>query len=100
MPPGGTEGWKRFEANPHGFDLVIIDHVMPRITGMRLAERMLEIRRDLPVILLTGYSETVSSEKVKAMGISELLMKPMDKRALAETLRRVLENKAASPSES
>lgn len=92
----GPEGWEKFEENPQGFDLIITDHVMPDITGTKLAERMLEVRTDLPVILFTGYSETVSPEKAKAAGISEFLIKPVDKRELAETVRRVLDSREKS----
>lgn len=88
----GLEGWKKFEDNPYDFDLVITDQVMPDITGMRLAERMSKLRKDLPIILFTGYSEAVSPEKAKAVGINEFLMKPVAKRKLAETVRRVLDD--------
>ena len=52
---------------------------------------MLETREDLPVILFTGYSETVSPEKAKAAGIREFVMKPLTKQEVAETIRRVLD---------
>ncbi|MHB8111609.1 MAG: hybrid sensor histidine kinase/response regulator [Syntrophorhabdaceae bacterium] len=87
----GSEGWIQFEHDPYRFDLVITDHVMPEITGMRLAERMLELRGDLPIILCTGYSEMVSAEKAKAAGIREFLMKPLMIQELAYIVRRVLD---------
>jgi FixJ family two-component response regulator len=71
---------------------------MPDLTGMRLAERMLAVRKDLPVILFTGYTETVSPEKAKAAGIKEFLMKPVLKKKLAETVRRVLDSRNRSES--
>jgi DNA-binding NarL/FixJ family response regulator len=73
-------------------------HVMPEITGMRLAERMLGLRPDLPIILSAGYCETVSAEEAIAAGISEFLMKPIESRALAETVRRVVDSRASVPS--
>jgi PAS domain S-box-containing protein len=88
---GGLEGWKIFEDSPDNFDLVITDHVMPGLTGIRLAEMMLESRKELPIILFTGYSETVSPEKAKAAGIRAFLMKPVVKKTLAETVRHVLD---------
>jgi PAS domain S-box-containing protein len=87
----GAEAWNKFKDSPQGFDLVITDHIMPNLTGMRLAEKMLAVRSSLPIILFTGYSETVSAEEAKAAGISEFLMKPIDARQLAETVRRVLD---------
>ncbi len=90
---GGSEGWKGFTNNPDGFDLVLVDQVMPEMAGMRLAEKMLAVRRDLPVILFTGYSETVSREKAYAAGIRGFLMKPIMRKQLAETVRQVLDSR-------
>lgn len=89
----GPEGWKKFKDRPQEFDLVITDHVMPEMTGIRLAEKMLEVRSDLPIILFTGYSEAVSAEQAKARGIGEFLIKPIVARELAETVRRVLDGR-------
>jgi signal transduction histidine kinase/CheY-like chemotaxis protein len=87
----GQEGLRIFEQDH--FDLVITDHVMPEMTGMRLAERILQKRADTPVILFTGYSDTVSRQITKQAGISEFVMKPLVKRELAETVRRVLDSR-------
>jgi len=72
-------------------DLVISDQTMPDMTGINLAREILSIRPELPVILCTGYSEEVNSETIKAAGISDLMMKPLDICALANTIRKVLE---------
>jgi two-component system, cell cycle sensor histidine kinase and response regulator CckA len=72
-----------FEKEPETFDVVITDQTMPNLTGMSLASRMLEIRPDLPIILCTGYSEIVSVEMAKAIGIREYVMKPVDFSKLA-----------------
>jgi len=86
----GAEAWKLFRFAPEGFDLIITDAVMPEMTGMTLAQRILEVRPDVPIILFTGFSENLSSEDVKAAGIREFLLKPFPKHQLAETVRRVL----------
>ena len=70
---------------------------MPDITGIDLANKMLETRKDLPIILFTGYSETVSPEAAKAAGIREFIMKPVAKREIATTVRRVLDAERKSP---
>ncbi len=67
-----------FTANPMQFDIVITDQTMPGLTGLELSRKMLELRPDLPIILCTGYSETVSAEMAKTMGIAEYLAKPVD----------------------
>jgi YesN/AraC family two-component response regulator len=47
-------------------------------------------------ILFTGYSETVSPETAREAGISEFVMKPIAKREVAETIRRVLDKRERS----
>jgi len=83
-----------FAKDPHAFDLVITDHTMPNMTGATLAQKLKEIRPDIPLILCTGYSETISQEKAESMGIHGFVMKPLSKDELAEAVRRVLDKKA------
>jgi len=80
-----------FERNPDGFDLVITDMMMPEMTGLTLARKMLAIRPDLPVILCSGFSEVVHREKARRYGIREYLMKPLLRDDLARTIRKVLD---------
>jgi CheY-like chemotaxis protein len=80
-----------FLEDPLQFDLIITDQSMPEITGIVLARQILEVRPDIPVILCTGFSEVVSPEEVKKMGLRDFLMKPVTKDGLARAIRRVLE---------
>lgn len=73
--------------------MVITDHVMPEMTGIRLAERMLQKRPGTPIVLFTGYSEAVSPKITKRAGISEFVMKPVVKRELAEAVRKALDSR-------
>jgi two-component system, cell cycle sensor histidine kinase and response regulator CckA len=72
-----TDALTAVRDQPGAYDLVITDYMMPTLTGIALAERIHAIRRDLPVILTTGYSATLTSESVAAMGIERLLIKPL-----------------------
>ena len=89
----GPEALRVFTDEPSGFDLVLTDQTMPDLTGIDLAKRILEVRKDMPIILFTGYSETVSPDMAKAAGISEFIMKPVSKREAAEIIRRVLDSR-------
>jgi CheY-like chemotaxis protein len=62
-----------FLASPDSFDLVITDQTMPHLTGSEPAQRILEIRPDIPIILCTGYSSILSPEEVKKVGIERFL---------------------------
>ena len=66
---------------------------MPKATGVSLAKDLMRIRPDIPIILCTGYTEMISREEARALGIREFVMKPLVKREIAETIRRVLDTK-------
>ncbi len=82
-----------FKQHPDQFDLVISDIVMPGMTGDKLAQELLYIRHDIPIILCTGFSENITEEKAKRTGIQEFIMKPLEADELAKTIRKVLEEK-------
>ncbi|QTA79446.1 Two component system response regulator/histidine kinase [Desulfonema limicola] len=87
------EALLEFEKHPEKFDLVITDLNMPGMTGDELAKALVRIRSDLPVILCTGFSEIITEEKMKAIGIRELIMKPVVKNELARIIRNILESR-------
>ena len=89
------EALEAFKAHPGGFDLVMTDMTMPEMTGDRLAQAILAIRPDIPVIISTGYSRTLTSEVVKAIGIRGVLIKPASKCNLAAAVREVLDEARA-----
>jgi CheY-like chemotaxis protein len=84
------EALELFKADPNRFDLVITDIVMPNMTGDKLAEKIIDIRSDIPVILCTGYSEKITRKDASEMGIQSFLMKPLVMRDLANTVRQAL----------
>jgi CheY-like chemotaxis protein len=65
---------------------------MPEMTGVDLARRLIEVRPDIPVILCTGFSETVDSERARSLGIREMLMKPILANHMAMAIRRALDS--------
>lgn len=85
-----AEALNIFASDPSRFDLVITDQTMPSMSGMRLAKKLLKIRPEVPIILSTGYSATVSPEKAKEAGIKQLIMKPLARHELAQAIRRAL----------
>lgn len=89
----GVQALQVFSKEPSAFDLIITDHTMPRMTGTELAQELINVRPDIPVILCTGYSELVNREIAKDLGIREFIMKPMSRSELADTIRRVLDNR-------
>lgn len=87
------EALKIFKASPDRFDILISDMNMPKMTGELLTKECHTIRPDLPVILCTGFSESITSERAKAAGINTVLLKPLLIRDLAEAIRQVLDTR-------
>ena len=87
------EALQAFRTTPDSFDLLITDLTMPQLTGIQLASEVNAIRADLPIILLSGFSETMNAEKAKSLGIREYIMKPVIKKELAQVIRKVLDEK-------
>jgi PAS domain S-box-containing protein len=85
------EALNLFRKNPDGYNLVITDMTMPGMTGDKLALVLLDIRSDIPIILCTGYSEHISEERAKSLGIREFIMKPFEVEILAKGIRKVLD---------
>ena len=79
-----------FRARPDKFDLVFTDLTMPHMTGLDLAKEILAIRADTPIILCTGFSESVNEERIKRLGIRDFLMKPVAMRDLAAVVNKIL----------
>jgi CheY-like chemotaxis protein len=82
-----------FRQGPDSFDLVITDETMPNLTGMDLATELLNVRAGIPILLCTGHSDKVSMERARKVGIKAVLTKPLDKREMAEAVRRALDAK-------
>lgn len=67
---------------PHKFDLMITDMVMPKLNGVELSLEVLKVRPDLPIILSSGFcsQSEVTRKKVdfchileKPVGMEELI---------------------------
>ena len=81
----------RFCERPDAVDMIISDVTMPHLTGDELAMRCLEIRPDLPIILMTGYSDQVTEKSVRQMGIKALLYKPLVGQPFLARVRWILD---------
>jgi signal transduction histidine kinase/ActR/RegA family two-component response regulator len=90
----GTEALELFRRDPRHFDLVITDQTMPQMTGDHLARELISLRRDVAIILLTGFSHAVDEERARRLGIDRFLMKPLLPSELASAVRQVLDRAA------
>ena len=90
-----TEKGRKIHAHvrnkPDAFDLVVTDMTMPNISGDMLAREATKIRPDIPVILCTGFSESITEETAEGMGIRKFAFKPLVMKDLAMIIRKVLD---------
>jgi signal transduction histidine kinase/ActR/RegA family two-component response regulator len=82
-----------FTRGDQHIDLVITDHTMPRMTGLQLAEEIITLHPQVPIILCSGYSEAVTLEDALDAGIRRFLAKPVDMRLLAIAIREILSDR-------
>jgi len=87
------EALEIFRRKPDTFDLVITDMTMPRMTGAELSRKLKEIRKEIPVIVCTGYSDQIDEEIAAELGIAAYIMKPISMREIAVAIRKVLDKK-------
>lgn len=82
----GNEALEHFREQPHKFDLIITDLIMPTITGTELASQMSAINPNIPILLTTGFSEKITAATCEQWGISTVINKPFTIHELLTTI--------------
>ncbi|WDP83885.1 MAG: response regulator [Desulfobacter sp.] len=89
-----TDSQKALDAflnDPQGFDLIITDMTMPKITGDILSDRIKTLRKDMPIILCTGFSEKISSTNYQDTKIDRFFMKPISINDINRAIRELVD---------
>ena len=86
---------ERLESSPGGFDIVLTDLTMPDLTGLELAQRIQQLRQDLPVVLITGHRKVLENCGSLPPAICEVLIKPFDLTFMAKCIAQHLPPKAS-----
>jgi signal transduction histidine kinase/CheY-like chemotaxis protein len=85
----GAEVLERFARSPDRFDLVLLDVVMPVVSGDEAARRLRAERPELPVILMSGYPTGAMRDGAPPPGVP-LIQKPFQPDALLRAIRHAL----------
>ncbi len=80
-----------FKEDPEHFDLIITDQTMPYMTGLQLAQKVMEVRENFPMIIVTGFSEDISKENYKKFGFKDYIAKPFVINDIKLAIERVLQ---------
>ena len=88
-----ADGLAALELIEHGqatIDLLLSDVGLPGVRGDRLAAALVRLRPGVPVLLMSGHSESVTPENVGSLGVEALLEKPITVEDLLAAVRQAL----------
>jgi PAS domain S-box-containing protein len=91
----GAAAARLLEDPQNDFDLLVSDVVMPGMRGVELARRARELRPELPILMMSGYTTPLSDDDRRAMATSPLLEKPFSRRDLLGEVRSLLDGREA-----
>jgi len=83
------KAYAAFAKQPKLFDLIIADINMPQMDGIKLAEKVREIRH-IPVVLYTGFLDLNLQNRVENAGIHNVLSKPILPDAMTLEVKRII----------
>lgn len=81
---------RQFAEQPDAYDVVVTDLSMPGLSGFQLAQQLLAVRADLPIVMMSGNVGSDELAQARRIGVRELLLKPVGMDDLNRTLARVL----------
>ncbi len=87
---GSLKALRAFSDEPDEFDLAIVDHDMPDMTGLELGERFRRIRPGFPVMLYSGYLDSPTTKTIDTAGLEHVIMEPMTVKKLERIVRAAL----------
>ena len=85
-----AEALDLFKKNPQAFDVVLTDLTMPGLTGVDVAREVQRLDPHKPVLMMSGFNSTWTAEALRALGVVELIKKPLGVVQLSETLASAL----------
>ncbi len=89
----GALALERFEENPEKYDLVLLDMIMPVMSGKECFLKMIEIRPDVCVVLSSGFTQEEDLGEMKRLGLRGFIGKPYRKDELSQTIHHALHSK-------
>ena len=91
----GQDAWEILEADPEGFDVILLDRRMPRMDGMALLAKLKanEKLRDIPVIMQTAYAAPEDIAEGLSAGVFYYLAKPLDRRTLMSVVASAVDER-------
>jgi len=86
----GKEALRLFETSPHRIDLVILDLIMPHMSGGETYDRIREVDQGVKILLASGYSLDGQAKQILDRGCSGFIQKPFNMEQLSHKISEVL----------
>lgn len=86
----GINALTLFEKSKDWFDLIIIDDIMPKMTGKILAQKLINIRPNIPIIINSGFGDHLQQNELKEIGIKGVMSKPVTIQQMSDFIRNVI----------
>ncbi len=90
----GADGYQKFQENENEIDLILTDINMPRLNGLGMIKKILEIKSGIPTIILSAHDESRYLIESIDLGVNNFLFKPMNINKLLDILEKIIENLA------
>jgi PAS domain S-box-containing protein len=87
---GGKEAINLYEGKKEGIDLVLLDLVMPDMSGKKVFQHLRHVNPEIKVILLSGYSKNETTQEILESGARGFLQKPASLKELSQKIHEVL----------
>lgn len=92
----GGDAIRRIEENPGDVECVVLDLVMPEITGEMVLERINQLGLSLPVLIVSGYSHTQLDGYLENKNVVDVLAKPFPTQRLIDAVGDAVKKKTAA----
>ena len=89
----GKEAIGIYEENKERIDIVLLDMIMPDMSGSDTYDKLKEINPDIKVLLVSGYSINGTATEIMDRGCNGFIQKPFKMKELSQKLREVLDKK-------
>ena len=86
-----------FRERAGDFDVVVTDLTMPGLTGLEFTNQIRAVRPEIPVVLTSGYTASLTADGLQAQGVTESLLKPHTLDTLGQAVHRALLKRVLIP---
>ena len=87
----GIEAVEIFRKHADAVQVAILDLTMPKLSGVEVHGKIREIRPDVPIIFMSGFSEKLSVSRYDGLEFSEFIQKPFKPEQFLETVQNLIE---------